>query len=63
MIRWYGSLLQLFDSESEARNRLILEKIILPVLDGLKMYKVKTVRAYSRETEVILRSSQLLQNN
>lgn len=59
LVRWYGSLLQLFDSKSEARNRVILERIVLPVLDGMKMYKVKTVRAYTEAGEIIIKSSQL----
>ncbi|MDH3330329.1 MAG: hypothetical protein OEM01_13955, partial [Desulfobulbaceae bacterium] len=42
LVRWYGSLLQLFDSESEVKNRAILEEIVLPLLEGMKMYKVKT---------------------
>lgn len=61
LVRWYGSLLQLFDSSSEARNRVILEKMVLPVIDGLKMYKVKTARAYSLDGEMVLQMSQLVQ--
>lgn len=62
LVLWYGSLLQLFDSESEVKNRVILEEIVLPLLEGMKMYKVKTVRVYTRDSEIIMKSSQLQKN-
>lgn len=61
LILWYGSLLQLFD-KSKDKNRVILKKIVLPIMEGMKMYKVKTVRAYSSEGEIVVKSSQLLED-
>ncbi|MDW7771936.1 MAG: hypothetical protein SCH71_03505 [Desulfobulbaceae bacterium] len=59
LVRWYGSLLQLFDNQPEEKNRVILEKIILPVLEGMKMYQVKSFRVYTTDAEMIMRTSQL----
>lgn len=62
LVRWYGTLLGLFDDTSAFNNRIIVEKIILPLLDGMKMYKVKTLRVLTENNDVIFHSSQLLKD-
>ncbi len=57
MLMWYGTLLPFFDTHSVSKNKVVIDEIILPVLEGLKMYKVKSGRLYRTETEIIMKSA------
>ena len=63
LLLWYSSLLPFYDSNSGRKNKVIVEKIVLPVLEGMKMYKVKSARVYSTDTELIIKSAQLLKDD
>lgn len=41
-------------------SKAVVDTVLLPVLDDLKMYKAKSVRVFQNETEVIMESALLL---
>ncbi len=44
------------DEQAGAKSKVLLDQVILPLLDGLKMYRAKGVRSYTAPGEVVLDS-------
>jgi len=57
---WGGTLLAMSDQRQGAAARVIVDMVVLPVLEGMKMYTAKSARIYSTQSELVLESAVLL---
>ncbi len=53
---WAGTIIAIRDEQAGVRSKVLLDQVILPLLDGLKMYRAKGVRSYTAPGEVVLDS-------
>jgi hypothetical protein len=53
---WAGTIVAIRDEQAGAKSKVLLDQVILPLLDGLKMYRAKGVRSYTAPGEVVLES-------
>lgn len=53
---WAGTIIAIRDEQAGAKSKVLLDQVILPLLDGLKMYRAKGVRSYTAPGEVVLDS-------
>lgn len=51
---WAGTIIAIRDEQAGAKSKVLLDQVILPLLDGLKMYRAKGVRSYTAPGEVVL---------
>jgi len=61
LISWAGTIIAIRDEQAGAKSKILIDRVALPVLDGLKMYKVKGARGYSTGHELIIESAVLLE--
>ena len=62
LFAWTGTLLSINGQKTGFVSKVVIDRVILPVLDGMKMYRVKAVRGYFNESEIILESALLIEN-
>ena len=53
---WAGTMVAIRDEDAGRRSTVLIDQVILPMLDGLKMYRAKGVRSYTAPGEVVLES-------
>ena len=53
---WAGTIIAIRDEQAGSKSKVLLDQVILPLLDGLKMYQAKGVRSYTAPGEVVLDS-------
>jgi hypothetical protein len=63
ILLWYSSLLPRNDSDSTWKTRQIIDTILIPVLEGMKMYRAESIRVFHSNTgkEIIMNSAFLLE--
>ena len=57
---WAGTIIAIRDEAAGARSKILIDQVILPLLDGLKMYRAKAVRSYTAPGELVLESVVLM---
>ena len=57
---WAGTIIAIRDEQAGAKSKVLLDQVILPLLDGLKMYRAKGVRSYTAPGEVVLETVVLI---
>lgn len=57
---WAGTIIAIRDEAAGAKSKVLIDQVILPLLDGLKMYQAKGVRSYTAPGEVVLDSVVLI---
>ena len=60
---WAGMLMAMSDHSLEDRSRVIIDQVVLPVLEGLKMYKAGSSRLFSGEEELVVEATLLVDDN
>ena len=53
IISWAPTLIGIRDQKAAARSDVLVKRVLLPLLDGLKMYRAEGIRSYSTPGEVI----------
>ena len=53
---WAGTMIAIRDEAAGAKSKVLIDQVILPLLEGLKMYQAKGVRSYTAPGEVVLDS-------
>ncbi len=53
---WAGTMIAIRDEDAGSKSKIIIDQVILPLLDGLKMFRAKGVRSYTAPGEVVLDS-------
>lgn len=53
---WAGTIIAIRDEVAGAKSKVLIDQVILPLLDSLKMYRAKGVRSYTAPGEVVLES-------
>ncbi len=57
---WAGTMVAIRDEAAGRKSTVLIDQVILPLLDGLKMYRAKGVRSYTAPGEVVLESAVLV---
>jgi hypothetical protein len=60
---WSGMLMAMGDQHLGGRSKVIINQVVLPVLEGLKMFRAGSARIFSGGEELILESTLLLDEN
>jgi hypothetical protein len=53
---WAGTMIAIRDEAAGSKSKILVDQVILPLLDGLKMFRAKGVRSYTAAGEVVLDS-------
>ena len=53
---WAGTIIAIRDEKAGARSKILVDQVIVPLLEGLKMYRAKAVRSYTAPGELVLES-------
>ena len=53
---WAGTIIAIRDPQAGEKSKVLVDQVILPLLDGMKMYRAKGVRSYTAPGEVVLES-------
>jgi len=53
---WAGTIIAIRNEAAGYKSKILIDQVILPLLDGLKMYRAKGVRSYTAPGEVVLDS-------
>ncbi len=56
---WLGTMVAIRDEESAAASKVLIDKVVLPVLESMKMFRAAGVRSYTAPGELVLRSTLL----
>jgi len=59
---WAGTIIAIRDEKAGARSKILVDQVIVPLLDGMKMYRAKAVRSFTAPGEVVLESVVLTKN-
>ncbi len=51
---WAGTIIAIRDEAAGVKSKVLIDQVLLPLLDGLKMYRAKGVRSYTAPGEVVL---------
>lgn len=57
---WAGTMVAIRDETAGRKSTVLIDQVILPLLDGLKMYRAKGIRSYTAPGEVVLESALLV---
>jgi hypothetical protein len=53
---WIGTMIAIQDREAAQRSKILIDKLINPLLDGLAMYSTIGMRSYTEEDSIIIES-------
>jgi hypothetical protein len=53
---WAGTMIAIRDEVAGSKRKILIDQVILPLLDGLKMFRAKGVRSYTAAGELVLDS-------
>jgi hypothetical protein len=53
---WAGTMIAIRDEVAGSKSKILIDQVILPLLDGLKMFRAKGVRSYTAAGELVLDS-------
>ncbi|RUM41749.1 MAG: hypothetical protein DSY70_00700 [Desulfobulbus sp.] len=53
LVSWVGTVVAVRDGAAGKKSKILVDQVILPLLDGLKTFKAKSVRGYAGPGEVI----------
>ena len=53
LVLWGGSVLTVRDSKADNRRKIWIGQVVLPLLDGLRTFKAKSVRGYTAPGECV----------
>jgi|GEM_PF-2210209 hypothetical protein len=53
---WVGTIVAVRDEGAGAKSKVLIDRVIIPLLDGLKMYRAKGIRSYTAPGELVLDS-------
>jgi hypothetical protein len=56
VLKFAGTVIAIEDRQTAVKVRIILEKLVNPILDGLKMFDQTTTRSYFAEDRVVIES-------
>ena len=57
---WLGTMVAIRDEESAAASKVLIDKVVLPLLESMKMFRAAGVRSYTAPGELVLRSTLLV---
>ncbi len=58
---WLGTIVAIRDEESAAASKVIIDQVIEPLLESMKMFRAMGVRSYTGRDELVLRSTVLVE--
>jgi hypothetical protein len=56
---WIGTMIAIQDREAAQRSKILIDKLINPLLDGLAMYSTIGMRSYTEQDSIIIESKVL----
>lgn len=59
MFSWIGTMIAIQDREAAQRSKILIDKLINPLLDGLAMYSTIGMRSYTEKDSIIIESKVL----
>jgi hypothetical protein len=57
---WLGTNIAIRDERAGARSKILIDQAVIPLLDGLTMFRAGALRGYTREDELVLQSRVLM---
>ncbi len=61
LVSWGGTMIAIQDRQVAHTSKILIDKLIHPLLDGLKMYSVIGVRSYIEEDKIIYRTETIVE--
>ncbi len=52
---WLGTIVAIRDGESAAGSKVLIDKVVLPLLESMKMFRAVGIRSYTGQGELVLR--------
>ncbi len=62
IVSWGGTMIAIDDRQVAKNSKIIIDKLVNPLLDGLKMYTVLGVRSYIEDDRIITRAETVIKN-
>lgn len=62
LVSWAGTIVAIRDARAGAKSKVLIDQVVLPVLDGLKMNVVAGFREFNTGRELIMESAVLREN-
>ncbi len=60
LVSWLGTNIAIRDERAGAKSKILIDQAVIPLLDGLTMFKAGALRGYTREDELVLQSRVLM---
>jgi hypothetical protein len=57
LVKWSGTLIALQNRKTAYTSKIIIEDLVLPLIDGLKMYSTIATRSYIEDGKIIIESN------
>ncbi len=57
---WLGTMVAIRDEKSAAGSKVLIDRVILPLLESMKMFRAAGVRSYTGPGELVLRTTVLV---
>jgi len=54
LVSWAGTIIAIRNEKAGARSKILVDQVIVPLLEGMKMYRAKAVRSYTAPGEVVI---------
>ncbi len=61
LVSWGGTMIAIKDREVARKSKLLIDRLINPLLDGLAMYSVIGMRKYVEEDNIIFESTTVVE--
>jgi hypothetical protein len=61
-VSWAGTMIAIRNEKVGARSKILVDQVIVPLLEGMKMYRAKAVRSYTAPGEVVIKAVVLTEN-
>jgi len=57
LISWAGTIIAIRDVKAGAKSKILIDQIILPIMEGLKMYKLVGVSGFHQNSNLVLQAA------
>lgn len=63
LVSWVGTIIAIRNIEAGSKSKIIVDRVIIPLLEGLKMYQLAGHRGFHKEDKIILQSAVVINQN
>ena len=63
LVSWLGTMVAIRDEEAATASKVLVDKVALPLLESMKMFRTMGIRSYTGQGELVLRSTVLVEDS